>query len=154
MTGYIYYLQEKDSDNIFYVGSSISPTIRKHAHKRGAKDPTTRLYAYMNASILDFSLNIIEEIEIESKGDLVKIESYWINQFKAWGFDLKNSVTYKNKKILYTNPDHNLFPVRLGDLKPLLQQEAFQLEISLHKHILNIISSHVKNNKPEIKKPI
>lgn len=150
MTGYIYYLEEKDSKNIFYVGSSFDPNTRKAAHRSGSKRSDSRLYGYMNSCILDFDLNIIEEIQVSSKKELIDIESYWINQFKAWGFDLKNTVLYKNKPKLYTNPNDNAFPIRLGPLKPILQEEAFKLDISLHALILKILDSHLKKSKKKI----
>lgn len=152
MIGYIYFLQEKGSNNIFYVGSSIDPRLRKSAHRTNAKGQETPLYAYMHSNILDFTLNIIEEIEVPSKGELLKIEGYWINQFKAWGFDLKNSVLYKNKKKLYANINDKAFPIRLGWMKSILQKEAFALDISLHSLLLKIIDAHLKktmNKKPK-----
>jgi len=146
MIGYIYFLEEKDSKNVFYVGSTIDPNTRKAAHRVGSKRADSRLYNYMNTCILDFSLNIIEEVQVSSKEELLCIESYWINQFKAWGFDLKNTVIYKNKRKLYTNPNDNAFPIKLGDIKPLLQEEAFRLDISLHALILRILDSHLKKS--------
>lgn len=152
MTGYIYFLEEKDSKNIFYVGSSFDPNTRKVAHRSGSKRGDSHLYNYMNSCILDFTLNILEEVEVVSKEELLSIEIYWINQFKAWGFDLKNSRLYKNNPRLHTNPDNNAFPIRLGSLKPLLQEEAFRLDISLHALILKIIDAHLKKTKK--KKPM
>lgn len=147
MIGYIYFLEEKDSKNIFYVGSSFDPNTRKAAHRAGSKRADSPLYSYMSTCILDFTLNIIEEIHVSSKEELLEVESYWINQFKAWGFDLKNTILYKNKRKLYTNPNDNAFPIRLGELKPLLQEEAFKLDISLHALILRILDSHLNKSK-------
>jgi hypothetical protein len=41
------------------------------------------------------------------------------------------------------------FPIRLGDLKPILQQQAQGEDRSLHYWILKILKAHI--NKPEKK---
>lgn len=40
------------------------------------------------------------------------------------------------------------FPIRLGELKPILQQEATEQDRSLHNWIIKILKSHInKSNK-------
>jgi len=42
-------------------------------------------------------------------------------------------------------PDNNKpFPIRLGDLKPVLQQQALEQDRSLHNWIIKILKSHIK----------
>jgi predicted HicB family RNase H-like nuclease len=45
-------------------------------------------------------------------------------------------------------PDNNKpFPVRLGELKPILQQEATAEDRSLHNWIKKILKEHVEKSK-------
>jgi hypothetical protein len=55
----------------FYIGKAKDPIRRKHAHRR--------TYG------LDIQSYIIDEVE-----DWKYWESYWIEQFKQWGFKLEN----------------------------------------------------------------
>lgn len=148
MTGYIYFLQEKDTNNIFYVGSTLYPDTRKVAHRSSSKVSDSPLYQYIKSSILDFTLNIIEEIEIESKRELLEVEIYWIHQFKTWGFNVKNSVLYRAP---LNNHADSPVPIRLGELRPLLEEKASKLNISLHALIVKILKSHLEKGKKKIK---
>lgn len=63
--------------------------------------------------------------------------------------------TLHSKPYTMLKPDNNKpFPVRLGQLKPILQQQALAEDRSLHNWIIKILKSHIKNSKPETKKPI
>lgn len=43
-----------------------------------------------------------------------------------------------------SNPDNKKpFPVRLGDLKPILQQQAQEQDRSLHYWIIKILKKHI-----------
>lgn len=42
------------------------------------------------------------------------------------------------------NPNEKPFPVRLGDIKPILQKEASENDRSLHYWIKKILSIHCK----------
>ena len=55
----------------FYIGKAKDPTRRKHSHRK--------TYG------LDIQFYIIDEVE-----DWKFWESYWIEQFKCWGFKLEN----------------------------------------------------------------
>ncbi len=55
----------------FYIGKAKDPTRRKHSHRRTFG--------------LDIQSYIIDEVE-----DWKFWESYWIEQFKCWGFKLEN----------------------------------------------------------------
>ncbi len=65
----IYVLEKNDIP--FYVGKAKDATKRKHAHRR--------TYG------LDIQSYIIDEVE-----DWKYWESFWIEQFKQWGFKLEN----------------------------------------------------------------
>lgn len=73
---YIYFLSK---DNIpFYIGKSNNPVRRKHKH-------------YITYGV-DIKLEIIDSCD-NNKQTWKFWESYWIEQFKCWGFTLLN----KNK---------------------------------------------------------
>lgn len=68
---YIYYLIK--NDNVFYVGKTKNISKRKSLHRK--------LYGR------DIDLLILDEVEDINWGFW---ESYWISQFKTWGFQLEN----------------------------------------------------------------
>ena len=75
-TTYIYELSRNGTP--FYVGKTINPDLRiiNHKKKRGQ----------------NISLILIDEI-MGDKTQWIPIESYWIEQYRQWGFELEN----KNK---------------------------------------------------------
>lgn len=164
MKGYVYSISEKITNNILYIGSSICPENRLQSHKVEAKRGSSPFYEYLLTNKIEFYMEIIEEIEIQNKSELLSYEIYWIHQFKEWGFQLKNSIFYKSNKNKDKLNDY-ITPLRLGDLKPILQEEAKNLKISLHRLILQILENYLskkdycfstnKNRKytPHIKKP-
>lgn len=145
MIGYIYYLQNDATNEIFYIGSSFNPIERFNGHKSNSRSGDTLLYKFISLNVPSFSLHILEEIEVDTRKELIAVEKYWIHQFKAWGFELKNTVFYK-----YTIKEPSLhdkpFAVRLGELKPILQAEAFELNISMHSLILQILDIHLQKS--------
>jgi len=82
MIGYIYSLHDKVETDIFYIGFTTNPKRRLIEHKR--KYPFYK-YGY------DIHLLIIEDVEFSDIKEIMKIESYWIQQFLCWGFDLINT---------------------------------------------------------------
>lgn len=81
MIGYIYNLYGKTKADIFYVGSTVNPKSRLRQHR------TNFPFYIFDCRI---NLSIIEEVEFTIHKDLVKQEMYWIQQFTAWGFELRN----------------------------------------------------------------
>jgi hypothetical protein len=72
----IIYIYELSKDGIpFYIGKTINPSDRKGKHKRHYK--------------FGVVLTIIDEIEGD-KSKWKPLESYWIEQYKCWGFSLIN----------------------------------------------------------------
>lgn len=45
-----------------------------------------------------------------------------------------------------TDNNNKPFPIRLGDLKPILQKEATENDRSLHYWIKKILSAYIKKN--------
>ena len=139
MIGYIYALYNIETLEVLYVGSSISPKIRLRTHKSDTKKGGSRLYQFLLESGIEFDLEIKEQIEFSSKSELLKREAFWIKNYRSEGVDLKNTILYATLSGQPIDPNNRPVPIRLGDLKPVLQQQAFELGISLHRHILNIL---------------
>jgi len=77
---YIYLIENIDNNpNKVYIGKSKSISSRKHKHKS----------TYGNNIVF----TIIDETSSLSKYKWEPLESYWIEQFKQWGFEVMN----KNK---------------------------------------------------------
>jgi hypothetical protein len=76
-TTYIYLITNIDNNpNKVYIGKSNSPHLRKHYHNsKFGKDIT---------------FNIIDIILYKNKKEWEFFENYWIEQFRCWGFELKN----------------------------------------------------------------
>lgn len=49
---------------------------------------------------------------------------------------------------IYMKNDDKPFPIRLGEIKPILQQEAVDNDRSLHYWIKKILSDYIKVKKP------
>jgi hypothetical protein len=77
---YIYLIEGiEHSPNRVYIGKTINPLVRKGNHKR----------KYGN----HIKYTIIDQINSIKSDDWKPLESYWIEQFRQWGFDIIN----KNK---------------------------------------------------------
>lgn len=101
MTGYIYALHRGDDENdIFYIGSSNNPRKRFSRHLFNTKKWDNENKKWISSDISNINYTIIDEIEYNQKDELFSLESYWIHQFKSWGFNLKNKEYYKNKKMI------------------------------------------------------
>lgn len=70
---YIYFLEK--NNNVFYVGKTKNPKRREYDWKKEFGE--------------DINFNLIDEIE-DNKNIWKFWESFWIEQFKAWGFNLIN----------------------------------------------------------------
>lgn len=96
MTGYIY---TKKCEKGIYVGSTFDLKSRSMNHKS--------------------ELEVIEEVEVEDRCELVCIENYWIDQFRQWGFDLENRLSNLSYK--------------MGD-KPPLEVKSKNIRFSEESH--------------------
>jgi len=71
---YIYELSKNDIP--FYVGKTVNPITRQNDHRQKFGKNTI--------------LTVIDTINSIDKNIWEPIESYWINQYKSWGFSLEN----------------------------------------------------------------
>ena len=76
-TTHIYVITNIDNNpNKVYIGKSNNPKVRKHKHNSRFGD--------------NIDIQIIDTIEYKDKIEWIYWESYWIEQFKQWGFTLIN----------------------------------------------------------------
>jgi hypothetical protein len=69
------YLIELSADEV-YIGKTVNPESRKYGHMSK--------YGY------NIKYHVIDNISSTDSKDWKPLESYWIEQFKQWGFKIKN----------------------------------------------------------------
>lgn len=89
MKTYIYILQDPLSNEVRYVGKSISPERRYHSHLWHRPKIKSHSY-YWIQSLLKKDLKPIMTIIDETETNWQELEQYWIEQFRQWGFNLTN----------------------------------------------------------------
>lgn len=98
-TYYIYTLSHPTTGAPFYVGLSVKPETRHYEHCHIAKKvPTTafmlRMHSattvYIKVNNITPVLDILDEFTCDQKKQAEGVEEYWIQQLKAWGFQLTN----------------------------------------------------------------
>jgi hypothetical protein len=73
---YIYLIEGIDNSPYkVYIGKTKNPQMRKYLHQ----------YKYGN-----IKYSIIDQIESDDHNDWKPLESYWIYQFRVWGFEVVN----------------------------------------------------------------
>lgn len=85
MKGYIYSLHAKSENDIVYIGATFNPIGRQTAHRNNFP------YYWYDCYL---TMSIIEEVEVKDRRELLNCEAYWIQQFFAWGFKLRNYILY------------------------------------------------------------
>ena len=76
---FIYTLSHPDTKEVVYVGSTYLPESRKYAHKK----------RYSFIPVFEI-LEVIKNVRTGDRMGVYETETYWIHQFKAWGFKLTN----------------------------------------------------------------
>lgn len=88
---YIYILLDPRTNIVKYVGKTTNPKDRLRCHIKDAKlKRRNNLSCNWIKSLLKLNLEPKFEIIDEIEGEWEWLEQYWIAQFKAWGFTLKN----------------------------------------------------------------
>lgn len=88
-TTFIYVLIDPNTKEVRYVGKSNNPKRRYYKHCSRSKKNTHKVN-WINGLLNENKkpeLQIIDEVPVE---DWVFWESYWISQFRTWGFCLTN----------------------------------------------------------------
>jgi len=81
-----------DGLDVKYVGKTISPESRMYIHIYDAKTKSklNKKDEWVKSLLDNGKKPIMEIVDIVTEDDWVFWEKYWINQFKVWGFELKN----------------------------------------------------------------
>lgn len=90
MTTKIYTLTDPNTNKVRYVGKSNNPKLRYNKHCV-LSNKNTHKNNWINKLLKENKkpiLDIIDEVPIEN---WVFWETYWISQFKTWGFNLVNN---------------------------------------------------------------
>ena len=98
----IYILIDPENQQVRYVGKANNISERYKAHLNRARKHQIHKLNWINSLRKKGLKPIIEVIDIVPINDWVFWETYWIAQFKAWGFKLVNYTTKPamNKKLV------------------------------------------------------
>jgi hypothetical protein len=100
-THYIYTLSNPNNGEVFYVGCTVNPVIRKEDHLYLPRlshwfdlDRERLLLCGKDTYIHKYKIlpdfDILEEVVCNNRKTAEDIEVYWIHQFIAWGFPVMN----------------------------------------------------------------
>jgi hypothetical protein len=88
----IYGLIEPITNEIKYIGKTKQELSKRlYAHIHESKNSNTKKNKWIKSLTNKNLKPKIEEIDIVSESNWEFWEQYWISQFKAWGFELKNT---------------------------------------------------------------
>lgn len=100
MIGHVYSLACAKTNVVFYIGcTSMNLEERLVRHKSASKKINSRVYNYIRDSNIEIKLDYVERIVFRNKNTLYKAEEFWIEQFRQWGFDLKNDLNDNPQKM-------------------------------------------------------
>ena len=86
----IYILIDPETQQVRYVGKANNISQRYKAHLNRARKHQIHKLNWINSLKAKKLRPIIEVIDIVPIEDWIFWETYWISQFKTWGFDLIN----------------------------------------------------------------
>lgn len=89
MKTYIYTLEHPITNEIRYVGKTNSPERRLHHHWTVGYKSNNKTGNWLK-SLKKLNLKPLMTIIDETEGNWQDLESYWISQFRTWGFNLTN----------------------------------------------------------------
>lgn len=92
MKACIYTLKCPKTNRILYVGVTSSPlNIRLSQHMHSSKISNQNIYKYIRKHNIVPVIEQVEPISCASLKDALSIESFWIEQFRQWGYSLYNT---------------------------------------------------------------
>jgi len=109
MTEYkIYTLTCPLDGQVKYVGKTYSANLKTRLdnHYSGCEGTLKKLLwiEKLRTENVRPIIEVVETINTDSKKVIDETESYWINQFKQWGFNLVNGTHYAQNKRKYISP--------------------------------------------------
>ena len=90
---FIYTLSDPNTNEIRYVGKSNDLKYRLKKHINESKNKRTHKEKWINTLINEGLTPIIEILDIVNENEWSFYETYWISQFKTWGFELTNGTS-------------------------------------------------------------
>lgn len=109
----IYTLSDPLNYQIRYVGKTkctIQKRLNHHINK-SKNNPTTHRDNWIKSLLTKGFLPIIEVVD----EDIVDYESFWINQFVSWGFNLTNMTSGGEGRSSYKMPDFTKLKISLAN---------------------------------------
>lgn len=118
-----------NNPNKVYIGKSTRPDIRKREHKMTF------------GSLIEF--NCIDEVNSIKHKDWKPIETYWIQQFMAWGFEIMNIRKEGGSGPIFQNKEAKL-KIGASQKGKILSKE--------HLEKLKKVNTGIKRTPEQIKK--
>ena len=151
-TTFIYILIDPQTNQVRYVGKSNKPNDRYRVHltKNNKKSYKTNWIQSLLKKNLKPILETIDEVPIENWQFW---ETYWISQFKSWGFNLTNSTiggdgcTFTN--LTSFNSNHN--PWNKGITGYSTSKKGKPLQKETKEKISNTLKSKPSKKKRKVK---
>jgi hypothetical protein len=141
---YIYLLENLEQHpNKIYIGKTKNINYRKNSHKHNYGD--------------NIHFTIIDQIQSHNKTDWKPLESYWIEQFKQWGFELINQnsggggLDYVSDEVkLKMSKSKRNYNVTWGD-KISKTKKGIKIGPFKEEHKINLRASRIKNQGTPVK---
>ena len=92
MQYYIYTLSDPLSNEIKYIGKTknLKDRLIRHMNPSNLKNTWTSKSKWLKYLKNNNLKPIMEALDYGDENNIDDLEIYWISQFKAWGFNLKN----------------------------------------------------------------
>ena len=90
---FIYTLCDPNTNEIRYIGKTNNLDYRLRKHINESKNKRTHKERWVDSLIIKGLLPIIEILDIVDEIEWCFYETYWISQFKTWGFNLTNGTS-------------------------------------------------------------
>lgn len=108
ITYFIYTLSHPYTDEVFYVGQSTRPEDRYYLHvvplrtkSYLSKEKVSNVLQYCITNEIVPVCHVIDKIETTELTDAMRLEEYWLQQFRAWGFHMVNHFKVTPKLRIY-----------------------------------------------------
>jgi biotin operon repressor len=88
--GDIYILWGRDQNDILYIGATSNINQRYKMHCTSLKKGREPICKHLRENNFDVNMMVIEDYYDIGIHELHQYENYWIDQFRQWGFQIKN----------------------------------------------------------------
>jgi hypothetical protein len=103
---FIYSLSDSNG-NLRYVGKTNNPEYRLRKHLNESKNKRTHKEKWINSILISGDNIILDILDVVDNKEWSFWEIYWINQIKAWGFELVNGTSGGEGSDGFRNKKHN-----------------------------------------------